>query len=365
MSNSNDQGKAEDFKRATAGALRAIAQVADIQVAYQPGPAGLSGKRARLPAPSRALAAPEMAKLRGAADALALRLRHHDDAIHAARSPASREAREAYDALEQARVESLGAEHMAGVSANLRGKLNEECAADGLDRMTNRDQLPLVAALSLLARDQMDPASVPASARAIVDLWRGTLGENAQAALADLAANRADQAQYTTSVRKLLAALELAEAESEPAEEEEDGESEDGSEETSQQDNSQDGDGQQQSQENAMLAAQPEMMEGESADQNPEEEGETDDAAAEAEDAPAGPQQRRATGNNDDQAGYRAFTRSSTSNCSICTPSSPNSPTACNAACWPSKPAPGSSTWRKACWTPPGYPASSSIRCSR
>jgi cobaltochelatase CobT len=58
-----------------------------------------------------------------------------------------------------------------------------------------------------------------------------------------------------------------------------------------------------------MLAAQPEMMEGESADQNPEEEGETDDAAAEAEDAPAGPQQRRATGNNDDQATYRAFTR--------------------------------------------------------
>jgi cobaltochelatase CobT len=250
-----------------------------------------------------------MAKLRGAADALALRLRHHDDRIHAARSPASREAREAYDALEQARVESLGAEHMAGVSANLRGKLNEECAADGLDRMTSRDQLPLVAALSLLARDQMDPASVPASARAIVDLWRGTLGENAQAALADLAAHRADQAQYTTSVRKLLAALELAEAESEPAEEEEEGESEDGGEETSQQDNSQDGDGQQQSQENAMLAAQPEMMEGESADQNPEEEGETDDAAAEAEDAPAGPQQRRATGNNDDQASYRAFTR--------------------------------------------------------
>jgi cobaltochelatase CobT len=309
MANNNDQGKAEDFKRATAGALRAIAQVSDIQVAYQPGPAGLSGKRARLPAPSRALAAPEMAKLRGAADALALRLRHHDDRIHAARSPASREAREAYDALEQARVESLGAEHMAGVSANLRGKLNEECAADGLDRMTSRDQLPLVAALSLLARDQMDPASVPASARAIVDLWRGTLGENAQAALADLAAHRADQAQYTTSVRKLLAALELAEAESEPAEEEEEGESEDGGEETSQQDNSQDGDGQQQSQENAMLAAQPEMMEGESADQNPEEEGETDDAAAEAEDAPAGPQQRRATGNNDDQASYRAFTR--------------------------------------------------------
>ena len=68
----NDQGKAEDFKRAIANTLRAIANVPDIQVAYQPGASSLSGKRARLPAPSRALAAPEVLKLRGAADAIAV-----------------------------------------------------------------------------------------------------------------------------------------------------------------------------------------------------------------------------------------------------------------------------------------------------
>ena len=38
----NDQGKAEDFKRATASALRAIARITDVQVAYQPGPSGLA-----------------------------------------------------------------------------------------------------------------------------------------------------------------------------------------------------------------------------------------------------------------------------------------------------------------------------------
>jgi cobaltochelatase CobT len=154
--NNNDQGKAEEFKRATASALRAMAQVSDVQVAYQPGPSGLSGKRARLPSPSRALPPAEMAKLRGAADALALRLRHHDNDLHAARAPNTREAREAYDALEQARVEIIGAAHMEGVSANLRGKLSEECTADGLDRMTKREQLPLTTALSLLVRDKMD-----------------------------------------------------------------------------------------------------------------------------------------------------------------------------------------------------------------
>src|ERR1700759_186023 len=124
MSTTNkDNTRAEGFKRATAGVLRAIAEVPDVQGAFQPGPSGLTGKRARLPLPTRALPAAEMARLRGVADSLALRLRHHDDAVHAARMPAERDARDAYDALEQARVEVVGARHMAGVAANIRAHL--------------------------------------------------------------------------------------------------------------------------------------------------------------------------------------------------------------------------------------------------
>jgi cobaltochelatase CobT len=309
VASSNDQGKAEDFKRATASALRAIAQTPDVQVAYQPGPSGLSGKRARLPAPSRALAAPEMAKLRGVADAIALRLRHHDDAIHTARAPVTREAREAYDALEQARVEIVGAAHMSGVSANLRGKLNEECVSDGLDRMTRRDQLPLTTALSLLARDRMDPDSVPEAARKILSLWRETLGADAETALAELASSRADQSNYTRAARKLLAAVDLAEAESEASEEDDGADGEDGGEDSGEQDNSQDGEGQSQTEESAMLAAQPEVAEGQAAEPDSEEDGEVQDVSAESDDAPAGPQQRRAAPPSDDASQYRAFTR--------------------------------------------------------
>ncbi len=302
-----DQGRSEDFKRATASALRAIAQVPDVQVAYQPGPSGLAGKRARLPSPSRALAPAEVAKLRGVSDAIALRLRHHDDAVHAARAPAAREAREAYDALEQARVESVGAMHMEGVSANLRGKLNEECESEGLDRMTQRDQLPLVTALALLAREKMDPAAIPASARSILELWRGTLGGDAEAALAEMATARGDQPGYTRAARKLLAALDLAEPESESSDEpEEDGE--DSGEETSQQDNSDDGDGESRAEENPTLATQPETSEGEAADQDASEDADSDEASAEAEDAPSGPQARRDAG-GDERGAYRAFTR--------------------------------------------------------
>ncbi len=307
--NNNDQGRSEEFKRATAGALRAIAQVNEVQVAYQPGPAGLAGKRARLPAPSRALPANEMAKLRGAADSLALRLRHHNDTIHNARAPATREAREAYDALEQARVEIVGAEHMAGVSANLRGKLQEECAADGLDRMTRREQLPLVTALSLLIRDKMDAASVPDSAKQILNLWRDTLGDAAESALNEMASAKADQSHYTSAARKLLAALDLAEGESDAEDGEESQDGEDGGDNTSQQDNSQDGEGQTEAQDENMLAAAPEMSEGQTAEQDAEDDTEGQDFAAEADDAPAGPQQRRAPAQGDSHTSYRAFTR--------------------------------------------------------
>ncbi|RYY12166.1 MAG: hypothetical protein EON55_12845, partial [Alphaproteobacteria bacterium] len=62
MSGSNkDNARTEDFKRATAGTLRAIAKTPEVQVAFQPGPSGLVGKRARLPLPTRALPANEMA----------------------------------------------------------------------------------------------------------------------------------------------------------------------------------------------------------------------------------------------------------------------------------------------------------------
>ncbi len=306
---SNDQGKAEDFKRATANTLRAIANVPDMQVAYQPGPSSLSGKRARLPAPSRALAAPEVLKLRGAADAIALRLRHHSDAIHSNHAPNSTEAREAYDALEQARIEVVGGEHMAGVSANLRARLSEECEQEGLNKMTQRDQLPLATALSLLVRDKMDSSTVPDSAQPILELWRNTLGDSAEAALDELAQAKSSQASYTKAARKLLAALQMSEAEASSSEQSEDEDGGNEGEDTTTQDNTQDAQGEAQSEEQSLLAAQPELSEGESSDSQAEEATEGDASSAETDDSPAGPRQQRAPSQSDDASGYKAFTK--------------------------------------------------------
>jgi cobaltochelatase CobT len=304
-----DNSRAEDFKRATAGVLRAIAQQPEVQVAFQPGPSGLAGKRARLPLPTRGLPEAEVAKLRGAADSIALRLRHHDDAIHAARSPGQRDAKDVYDALEQARVEVVGARHMAGVAANLRARLAEECEAEGFDRMTRKDQLPIAAALSLLARERMSGEVSPDAASRALDLWRGTLGEGAETALNELAAAQDDQRAFTRAARKLLAAMDLAEAEADAEPDESQEEGEEGGEQSGAQDNSQEGEGQQQSETDSVLGAQPEEMEGEAADDDSAQDAEEEVAATEGEDRPGGPQPRRDRALPDNDNAYRAYSR--------------------------------------------------------
>ncbi len=300
-----DLTRQEEFKRATAGAVRAIAQQgAEVQVAFQPGPAGVAGKRARLPLPTRSLPPAEMAKLRGAADAVALKLRHHDEATHAARAPARKEAREVFDALEEVRIETVGARHMSGVAANLRARLSEECEAEGYDRMTRKDQLPLHSALALMARERISGDPAPNAARRVLDMWRGHLDEKASAAMDELVAATDDQEAFARAARKLLAAMDLAEAELE-SEGDEDQEGDEGAEEASQQDQASPGEAQSQDQE-SMQGAEPETMEGDAAEeeaQDSEEEG----AAAEGDEKPGGPQARREVPQVDDASRYRAF----------------------------------------------------------
>ena len=309
MSDRKDNTRAEEFKKATAGALRAVAGVTDVQVAYQPGPAGLAGKRARLPMPTRALPPAEMARMRGAADALALRLKYHDDNVHNARMPVRREARDAYDALEQARVEVVGSENMSGVAANLRARLAETCEAEGYDRMTRKDQLSAAAALGLLARERMTGQNSPREAGRVLEMWRETLGPLAEKALDELATNTHDQTAFTRSARKLLAALDLAEAEAESESDPSEDTNEEDGEQSGAQDNSEQGEGQSQSEQESMLGAQPEEMVGEASDDESGEDAEDDGSAAEGDDRPGGPQPRREKPSGEQEGAYKPFTR--------------------------------------------------------
>src|SRR5713101_1397584 len=162
----------EIFKRATASTLRAIAERDDLTIGFGPEPPGLSGSRVKLPNPARDLPPDEAAQLRGAADSMALRLRYHDDGVHAKRVPGSPLARAVFEGLEQARVEALGARRMVGVAANLTAMLDEQYQRQGFERISERTESTMAEAVRLLTRDALTHEPPPPSARRVVDLWR-------------------------------------------------------------------------------------------------------------------------------------------------------------------------------------------------
>ena len=207
----------ERFKRSTGATIRAIAERDDITANFTPTSLGLVGNEARLPLPSRDLPVDEVAQVRGEADSIALKLRHHDTALHVRQRPANPAAREIYDAFERVRCEALGMRRMAGVGQNLDAVLEERCRSRGYSRATTREEAPLSEVLSLLAREAMTGQPPPPSARSMVDLWRPALDSEVFKDLDELARLAGDQDAFAHEIHRLLEHLDMdATVESEP-----------------------------------------------------------------------------------------------------------------------------------------------------
>lgn len=199
----------EAFKRATAHTLRALAGDEDIEVVYGGDTAGISGRRARLPAPPRSLDADAVAVVRGGADAIGLRLRHHDAQVHAERMPLTPQAKATYEALEQARCEAIGMRDMAGLADNLDASLAERCRRLGFHDAKAQDDVPLAEAIRLMARERLTGRPSPTNAAPALSAWRAWIEARADQVLDDLPGVIDDQATFQRVTRKLLAQLEL------------------------------------------------------------------------------------------------------------------------------------------------------------
>ena len=77
----NPENPTDPFKRAVASAVRSMAGESELEVTFSPEQPMLRGKKVRLPLPSRSLPPDEVAAVRGAGDAYALKLAYHQDAI--------------------------------------------------------------------------------------------------------------------------------------------------------------------------------------------------------------------------------------------------------------------------------------------
>ena len=208
-----DESPLDRFKQALTGAARAIGHEPEAEVAWTADAPAIQGNSLRVPMPGRSLPRDQAREARGFADSFALRLRHHDEALHRRTLPAEPEARACYDAIERVRYEALGENNYAGMRDNLASATEQRTAADPIVRATASEEVPLQTALALMLREELTGQPVPPAARAGVELLREHIESRTGDDFERLALTLDDQQAFQSLAIDMLRHLDLVEAE--------------------------------------------------------------------------------------------------------------------------------------------------------
>jgi cobaltochelatase CobT len=265
------QSPLDALRAVLAGTARALAHEPELDLSFTADAPSASLKQLRVPMPGRNLPREQVAEARGFADGFALRQRHHDVVLHGRNAPADSSARAVFDAVEQARVEAIGARSMAGVRANLTHALEMRLRSDPLTRARTRQEVPLASALGLIVRERLTGDAPPMIAQPGMALIRDWIEEKAGSDLDALGLALDDQRTFAKLATKLLEDLELIEIQPEATEPDEDS----GGEGEEPQEGEQDGEGEE-DQPNGQSDSQMEVRSETSADSDME--GETRDS---------------------------------------------------------------------------------------
>ncbi len=204
-----EQSPLEAFKAVLTGTARAVAREPEVELAFTADVPTQVGKNFRVPMPGRTLPIDQVAEARGFADSMALKLRHHGEALHERGAPKEPAARACYDAVEMIRYEALGSKGFDGVRDNLDAALNVKMRTDPISRAQAADEVPLQAALALLLREKLTGQEPPAVAERGVSFMRGWIEDKAAADFEALALSLDDQAAFQSIAMNMLEHLEL------------------------------------------------------------------------------------------------------------------------------------------------------------
>ncbi|CDZ31960.1 Cobaltochelatase, CobT subunit [Neorhizobium galegae bv. officinalis] len=201
----------EPLRRAITGCVRSIAGDAEVEVTFANERPGLAGERIRLPEISKRPTAHELAVTRGLGDSMALRIACHDTGVHANMSPQGADARVVFDAVEQARVESIGALRMAGMASNLSSMHAEKYSKANFSGIERQEDAPIGEAVAMLVREKLTGIKPPPSAGKVLDLWRPFIEDKAAGDLDNLRNVLEDQQAFAKLVRHMLTSMQMAE----------------------------------------------------------------------------------------------------------------------------------------------------------
>jgi cobaltochelatase CobT len=219
---SSKEAPTEPFKRSVAACLRAIARKPELEVGYAAERPGIAGGKARLPEPPRKLSSGEAAIVRGHADSIALKLACHDPGVHRRLVPGGQQARAVFEAVEQARVEAIGARRMQGVARNLSAMLDDRFHRGKFDDITDRADAPIEDAVAMMVRERLTGLAPPPAAKKLVDLWRPWIEDRAGRDLDRMSRLVEDQRRFGDVIRDLLDSLDMGDERSRDTEDGED-----------------------------------------------------------------------------------------------------------------------------------------------
>ncbi len=198
---------ADPFKKALAEATRTMADQPELTVAYSVDPSGITKDGMRLPQVSRRMTRDEVMLARGTADALAMRLRHHDEGVASRYAPVGPLAREIYEAMETARCEAVGARAMPGTAVNIDAKISHDADRKGYAQITQASDAPLAVAAGYLVRHLATGRDLPRGAANVMDLWRNHIEDQSGGNLDQLGDVLADQAAFARMARQMISDL--------------------------------------------------------------------------------------------------------------------------------------------------------------
>ncbi len=206
-------GRVETLKTATTAAVRALSGKPDTNVSYTPiatnQKSGGAGSAVRLPLPPAKLTPENVIRLRGSADASAMRIRHHSDRVHQRRMPHGKDAIDAYNAMEQTRVEVLGSQDYMGVAKNLGHALEQRLALEGYQMARASVQIQMQDALKVMIHSKCGALDLGEAGTHVLEVAEREYGDALAPYLERLSENIEDQQSFSDTLREMIEVLDL------------------------------------------------------------------------------------------------------------------------------------------------------------
>lgn len=198
------------IKKTITEATRSIAEEPELEVLFGDEPPSLTGKKIRLREPGNSINKEDLTILRGQADLLALKIKNHDQLIHKKYLPSTPQAKKLYDAIEEARIEAVGAIDMPGCASNLNARNIASYRNSTLNNITQKDEAPIAEAISLIIREKLTGFAPPHNTRKFVDLWRPHINDKALEEIEKLKESIFDQDAFASKIPELLDVFDIA-----------------------------------------------------------------------------------------------------------------------------------------------------------